>query len=88
MAQKEKLAQKEADLSERQGDALEKVRDYWRENYKSINAKQLQEEYPEHFDTDKKALATLKQLTDKGFLQSHKTSLQGKGDVRLFQPSV
>ena len=40
------------------------------------------------FDTDKKALATLKQLTDKGFLQSHKTSLQGKGDVRLFQPSV
>tara|TARA_B100000965_G_scaffold395368_1_gene408793 strand:- start:229 stop:1587 length:1359 start_codon:yes stop_codon:yes gene_type:complete len=88
VAQKEKLAQKEADLSERQGDALEKVRDYWRENYKGINAKQLQEEYPEHFDTDKKALATLKQLTDKGFLQSHKTSLQGKGDVRLFQPSV
>ena len=69
-------------------EAPDKVRDYWRENYKSINAKQLQEEYPEHFDTDKKALATLKQLTDKGFLQSHKTSLQGKGDVRLFQPSV
>ena len=57
-------------------------------SFKRNLAKQLQEEYPEHFDTDKKALATLKQLTDKGFLQSHKTSLQGKGDVRLFQPSV
>ena len=86
--QKEKLAQKESDLSERQGDALEMVRDCWRQNYKGINAKQLQEAYPEHFDTDKKALATLKQLTNKGFLQSNKTALEGKGDVRLFKPSV
>ena len=64
------------------------VRDYWMENYKGINAKQLPKAYPEHFDTDKKTLATLKQLTNKGFLYSNKTALEGKGDVRLFKPSV
>ncbi len=88
VTQKEKLAQKEEDLSERQGDALEEVRDYWEENFKGLNSKQLQDAYPDHFDTDKKALATLKQLEKKGFLQSTKTALEGKGDVRLFKPSV
>ena len=88
VTQKEKLAQKEEDLSERQGDALEEARDYWRVNCEGITSKQLQELYPDHFDTDKKALATLKQLEKKGFLQSTKTALEGKGDVRLFTPSV
>jgi len=86
--QEEKLAQKEEDLSERQGDALEEVRNYWKENYKGIDSKQLQEAYPDHFDTHKKALATLKQLEKKGFLKSTKDALEGRGDVRLFQPSV
>ena len=88
VTQKEKLAQKEESLSERQGDALEEVRDYWRENFECINSKQLQDAYPNHFDTQKKALATLKQLQKKGFLQSTKTTLEGKGEVCLFKPSV
>jgi phosphoglycolate phosphatase-like HAD superfamily hydrolase len=88
VTQKEKLAQKEEDLSERQGDALEEVRNYWKENYRGIDSKQLQEAYPDHFDTHKKALATLKQLETKGFLKSTKDALEGRGDVRLFQPSV
>tara|TARA_Y100001973_G_scaffold722_1_gene925 strand:- start:2516 stop:3739 length:1224 start_codon:yes stop_codon:yes gene_type:complete len=86
--QEEKLAQKEKNLNERQGDALEEARDYWRENYKGIDSKQLQEAYPEHFDTHKKALSTLKQLENRGFLKSTKEALKGRGEVRLFQPSV
>ena len=88
VSKKEKLAQKERDLSERQADVLEEVRDYWANTYQGIDSKKIQELCSDHFDSPKKALSTLKQLEKHGLLLSSKTSLEGKGDVRLFKPYV
>lgn len=88
VSKKEKLAQKERDLNERQADVLEEVRDYWANTYQGIDSKKIYELCSDHFDSPKKALSTLKELEKHGLLLSSKTSLEGKGDVRLFKPYV
>ena len=61
----QRLSKVEGGLSDRQADTLDLIRDAWERN-QELTAPQLAAQMPDHFDSDRKARATLQQLFEKG----------------------
>lgn len=82
-----RLAKVEADLSDRQADALDAVRDAWH-NHQELTAPRLLELLPAEFDDIRKARKTLQQLFDKGLLHKRTdTDPAAGGTVIRFRPA-
>jgi hypothetical protein len=76
----------EANLSDRQQDALEAVRDAW-EHGQEMTAPRLFELLPEQFDSQRKARATLAQLFEKSLLDKRNdTDPDAGGTVIRYRP--
>ena len=82
-----RLAKVEADLSDRQTDTLDTLRDEW-DHHRELTAPRLLELLPKEFDDVRKARATLQQLFDKGLADKRNDiDPEAGGTVIRFRPS-
>lgn len=82
-------AKAERNLSERQGLALDEVRNQWEENLHEMDAIWLKESLPAEYsgkDGQRMASSTLEQLGRKCLLEKRKTKVPGRGEVVLYRP--
>jgi hypothetical protein len=82
-------AKAERGLSERQGMALDEIRDQWEEHHYEMDAVWMRESLPAEYsgkDGQRQASSTLEQLERKCLLEKRKTKVSSRGEVVLYRP--
>ena len=87
LKEQQRLAKVESNLSDRQVDALDAVRELWSKG-EEMTAPRLFELLPSHFDDQRKARATLAQLFDKALIDKRNdVDPEAGGTVIKYRPS-